>query len=124
MIIDLQISPATTSWPVLRDGVLAAEALGYGAGWVFAHFDGRVLSPRGAVGSGMLECFSLLGALAATTSTIRLGSLVVNVANRPPGTLAASAATVQRISGGRLLLGLGAGASPTSPWAAEQNALG
>jgi alkanesulfonate monooxygenase SsuD/methylene tetrahydromethanopterin reductase-like flavin-dependent oxidoreductase (luciferase family) len=38
--------------------------------------------------------------------------------------LAAAAASAQAISGGRLILGLGAGASPSSPWAAEQHALG
>ncbi len=124
MITDIQINPATTSWPALRDGVLTAEHLGYGAAWVFDHLDGRVLSRGQVVGSGMLECFSLLGALAATTTTIGLGSLVVNVHNRPAGTLAASAATVQRISDGRLLLGLGAGAAPGSRWASEQDALG
>lgn len=124
MIIDIQISPATTAWPRLRDGVRAAEELGYGAAWAFDHFDGRVLSRGDSVGSGMLECFSLLGALAATTTTIGLGSLVVNVHNRPAGTLAASAATVQRISEGRLLLGLGAGASPGSRWASEHVLLG
>jgi len=66
----------------------------------------------------------LLGALAAITSTINIGPLVANVGNRHPGVLANAAATVQNISGGRLILGLGAGASPTSTFAAEQLALG
>jgi len=72
----------------------------------------------------MPECFTLLGALAAITSTINIGPLVANVGNRHPGVLASAAATVQNISGGRLILGLGAGASPTSTFAAEQLALG
>jgi alkanesulfonate monooxygenase SsuD/methylene tetrahydromethanopterin reductase-like flavin-dependent oxidoreductase (luciferase family) len=72
----------------------------------------------------MPECFTLLGALAAITSTINIGPLVANVGNRHPGVLASAAATVQNISGGRLILGLGAGTSPTSTFAAEQNALG
>jgi alkanesulfonate monooxygenase SsuD/methylene tetrahydromethanopterin reductase-like flavin-dependent oxidoreductase (luciferase family) len=72
----------------------------------------------------MPECFTLLGALAAITSTINIGPLVANVGNRHPGVLANAAATVQNISGGRLVLGLGAGASPTSTFAAEQLALG
>jgi alkanesulfonate monooxygenase SsuD/methylene tetrahydromethanopterin reductase-like flavin-dependent oxidoreductase (luciferase family) len=72
----------------------------------------------------MPECFTLLGALAAITSTISIGPLVANVGNRHPGVLASAAATVQNISGGRLILGLGAGTSPTSTFAAEQNALG
>ncbi len=72
----------------------------------------------------MPECFTVLGALAASTSTIGLGSLVVNVGNRHPGLLANAAATVQNISRGRFILGLGAGASPNSNFAREQRALG
>lgn len=115
MIVDLQFSAAHHDWPVLRDAVLEAEADGCGTTWVFDHFDGSVLGGDREV----LECFTLLGALAAATSTIRLGTLVVNVANRHPAVTAAAASSVQRISGGRLVLGLGAGADPSTPWARE-----
>jgi alkanesulfonate monooxygenase SsuD/methylene tetrahydromethanopterin reductase-like flavin-dependent oxidoreductase (luciferase family) len=50
--------------------------------------------------------------------------MVLNVANRDPGTLAVMAATLQEVSGGRLLLGLGAGGGVETPYAAEQEALG
>jgi len=70
------------------------------------------------------ECFVTLGALAASTSTIGLGSLVANAVLRPAAVLANAAATVQRVSGGRFVLGIGAGASPTSPWARELVAAG
>jgi alkanesulfonate monooxygenase SsuD/methylene tetrahydromethanopterin reductase-like flavin-dependent oxidoreductase (luciferase family) len=50
--------------------------------------------------------------------------MVLNVANRDPGTLAVMAATLQDVSGGRLLLGLGAGGGPDTPYANEQYALG
>ncbi len=53
------------------------------------------------------------------TSTIGLGTLVANVANRHPAVLAAAASSVQRISGGRLILGLGAGTAPNSKWSGE-----
>ncbi len=72
----------------------------------------------------MPECFTLLGALAATTRHINIGSLVVNVGSRHPGLLANAAATVQNISNGRFILGLGAGASPDSTFSQEQRALG
>jgi len=72
----------------------------------------------------MPECFTLLGALAATTRHINIGSLVINVGSRHPGLLANAAATVQNISSGRFILGLGAGASPDSTFAQEQRALG
>ena len=50
--------------------------------------------------------------------------MVLNVANRDPGTLAVMAATLQQVSGGRLLLGLGAGGGPDTPYANEQEAFG
>jgi hypothetical protein len=119
MNVDVQFSPAVETWGRLRDGVRVAEDAGFDTAWVFDHFAGSMLG-----GSTMLECFTLLGALAAATDRIGVGSLVANVNNRPPGVLAAAAATVQSISGGRLTLGLGAGAAPASRWSAEHEALG
>jgi alkanesulfonate monooxygenase SsuD/methylene tetrahydromethanopterin reductase-like flavin-dependent oxidoreductase (luciferase family) len=113
--IDIQYSPGTNDWPVLRDAILRAEDEGYDTTWVFDHFDGAMIQGD----RPMLECFTLLGALAATTTTIGLGTLVANVANRHPAVLAAAASSVQRISGGRLTLGLGAGTAPNSKWSAE-----
>jgi alkanesulfonate monooxygenase SsuD/methylene tetrahydromethanopterin reductase-like flavin-dependent oxidoreductase (luciferase family) len=113
--IDIQYSPGANDWPAFRDAVLRAEADGYDTTWVFDHFDGAMVQGD----RPMLECFTLLGALAAATSTIGLGTLVANVANRHPAVLAAAASTVQRISGGRFTLGLGAGTSPDSKWSNE-----
>lgn len=120
MIIDIQLNPAVEPWERIRDGVQVAETAGFDTAYVFDHFAGNVL--RG--GEQMLECFALLGALASATTTIGLGTLVVNIANRHPGVMAMSAATVQTVSGNRLLLGLGAGAAPNTPWSAEHRALG
>jgi alkanesulfonate monooxygenase SsuD/methylene tetrahydromethanopterin reductase-like flavin-dependent oxidoreductase (luciferase family) len=117
MLVDLQLSSGHNDWAELRDGVLQAEADGYDTTWVLDHFDGAVL--RGD--RDLLECFTLLGALAVATTTINLGTLVVNVANRHPAVTAAAASSVQRISGGRLRMGLGAGAPPESPWAKEHH---
>lgn len=119
MTIDVQLSPAVEPWPVLRDAVLVAEARGFGTAWTFDHFAGEMLG-----GTSMIECFTLLGALAATTSQIGLGSLVVNAANRAPGVTVQCAAAVHEVSDGRFVLGLGAGAAPGSRWAAEHAALG
>ena len=63
-------------------------------------------------------------ALAAAVPQLAIGSLVLNVANRDAGTLAVMAATLQEVSGGRLLLGIGAGGGAGTPYAAEQAALG
>ncbi len=120
MLIDLQLSSAHNDWPPLRDAVLQAEDEGYDTTWVLDHFDGHVLGGDRA----MLECFTLLGALAACTATIGVGTLVANVANRHPAVLAAAASTAQRISGGRLHLGIGAGASPDSSYAIEHHERG
>ncbi len=117
MLLDLQLSSAHNDWAALRDGVLQAEDDGYDTTWVLDHFDGVVLGGD----RDLLECFTLLGALSVATTTINLGALVVNVANRHPAVTAAAASSVQRISGGRLRMGLGAGAPPASPWAKEHH---
>ena len=119
MRFDLQINPGTAIWPIARDAALAAEAAGFKTFWTVDHLAGDVMKAP-----DMPECFTLLGALASATKTIELGPLVVNVGNRHPAMLANSAATMQQICGGRFLLGLGAGASPNSPFAAEQRAIG
>jgi alkanesulfonate monooxygenase SsuD/methylene tetrahydromethanopterin reductase-like flavin-dependent oxidoreductase (luciferase family) len=75
-------------------------------------------------GPGVPEAWTALTALAEATRRIALGPLVLNVANRHPGVLANMAATLQAVSGGRLLLGLGAGGSRRTPYAAEQLAIG
>ena len=115
MILDLQYSSGANNWPQLRDAALRAEADGYDTIWVFDHFDGSVLGGD----RPMLECFTLLGAMAAATTTIGLGTLVANVANRHPAMLTLAASSAQRISGGRLRLGIGAGASPASAFGRE-----
>src|SRR6266403_2178244 len=58
-----------------------------------------------------LEAWSLLGGLAARTHRIQLGTMVSHVIYRNPAVLARTAMTVERISNGRLQLGLGTGAS-------------
>lgn len=119
MRFDLQINPGTAIWPIAKDAAIAAEAAGFETFWTLDHLAGEVLQAR-----DMPECFTLLGALAGVTKTIQLGSLVVNVGNRHAGLLANSAATMQQLSSGRFVLGLGAGASPNSPYASEQRAIG
>jgi alkanesulfonate monooxygenase SsuD/methylene tetrahydromethanopterin reductase-like flavin-dependent oxidoreductase (luciferase family) len=119
MAVDIQFSPANCSWPELRQAALAAEQLGFAALWTFDHLAGMALGGR-----TMLECFTLLGALAELTTTIELGTLVANVWNREIGTLVTAAASVAVMSGRPFHLGLGAGTSPSSRWAFEQHAVG
>jgi alkanesulfonate monooxygenase SsuD/methylene tetrahydromethanopterin reductase-like flavin-dependent oxidoreductase (luciferase family) len=119
VLIDVQFNPARNEWPALRDATLAAEVAGFDAAWVFDHLAGRSLG-----GDGVLEPFTLLGALAATTTSIELGTLVANVANRQPAVLAAGAASVASIADRGVLLGIGAGTSPRGRWAAEMHVVG
>lgn len=118
-LVDLQLSPTRCEWSELREASVAAEEMGFSALWVFDHLAGVALG-----GHTMLECFTLLGALAEATSTIELGALVVNAWNRQVGTLVSAAASVTRISGRQFHLGIGAGTSPRSPFATEQLAVG
>jgi alkanesulfonate monooxygenase SsuD/methylene tetrahydromethanopterin reductase-like flavin-dependent oxidoreductase (luciferase family) len=117
--LDIQINIGQCSWQQTLDAALAAESAGYGAFWVVDHLSGAVMGAP-----TMPECFTTLGALASSTTQIELGSLVVNSGLRNPALVANSAATVQNISAGRFILGLGAGASPTSSFAAELHAVG
>lgn len=118
MIVDIQVSSARNDWPAIRAAALRAEADGYDTTWVLDHLDGTIL-PQGD--REMLECCTLLGALAEATTTIGLGTLVANVSNRPFAVLAGALSSAQRISGGRVRAGLGAGAPPSSPWAREHH---
>jgi alkanesulfonate monooxygenase SsuD/methylene tetrahydromethanopterin reductase-like flavin-dependent oxidoreductase (luciferase family) len=97
----------------------AAEAAGFDGIWTWDHLAGRV---HGA--SHVLECWTLLTTIAARTERVAIGPLVLNVANREPGLLAVMASTLQEASGGRLLLGIGAGGGSGTPYPEEQRALG
>ena len=97
-------------WPEYVAMARRAEDLGFDTIWVGDH-----LLYRFADGStrGPWEVWTLLAAIAASTTRIRLGPLVASTAFHAPAMLAKLAATVDEISGGRLILGLGAGWNET-----------
>jgi alkanesulfonate monooxygenase SsuD/methylene tetrahydromethanopterin reductase-like flavin-dependent oxidoreductase (luciferase family) len=117
--VDVLLETFGSRWPDIRDGALAAERAGFDGVWLNDHLAGSV-----AGAPHVLECWTVLAALAAEVPRLAIGPLVLNVANRDPGTLAVMAATLQHVSGGRLLLGLGAGARAGTAYATEQEALG
>jgi alkanesulfonate monooxygenase SsuD/methylene tetrahydromethanopterin reductase-like flavin-dependent oxidoreductase (luciferase family) len=75
--------------------------------WLWDH----MVPLRGDVRAAALEAWTLLAALAAQTRRLRLGVIVTSNRLRPPAVLAKMAATVDQISGGRLVFGIGAGGS-------------
>jgi alkanesulfonate monooxygenase SsuD/methylene tetrahydromethanopterin reductase-like flavin-dependent oxidoreductase (luciferase family) len=120
MKTDLLLIPMSARWTDLRAAAVAADEAGFDGLWTWDH----LRDPDDAGGPGVPEAWTTLTALAALTKRVMLGPLVLNVANRHPGVLANMAATLQAVSGGRLLLGLGAGGSRRTPYAAEQAAIG
>jgi alkanesulfonate monooxygenase SsuD/methylene tetrahydromethanopterin reductase-like flavin-dependent oxidoreductase (luciferase family) len=87
-----------------------------GHAWLFDHLLPIAGDPAGPI----FEGWTLLSALAAQTSQLRLGLLVTSNRFRPPAMLAKIAATVDVVSGGRLELGIGAGSRPSIPWARRE----
>jgi probable F420-dependent oxidoreductase len=98
-------------WPDLRAMALRAEELGFDSVWYGDHLLYR--RPGDDRARGPWEAWTVLAGLAAATSRITLGPLVAATAFHAPAMLAKQAATVDEISGGRLVLGLGAGWNET-----------
>lgn len=94
------------SWTELRDIALTAEDVGFDSVWVGDHLLYR--DDAGAT-TGPWEAWSVLAALAEATERVKLAPLVAATAFHNPAMLAKKAATLDEISGGRLILGIGAG---------------
>ena len=101
-----QLDGATPRWSDLRQMARLAEDVGFDSIWVTDHFIHR---PPDEPEHGPWECWSLLSALAAVTDRVELGTLVICTGFRNPTLLAKMADTVEEISNGRLILGIGAG---------------
>src|SRR6266704_4690735 len=96
----------TPTFRDLREMVQRAEQMGFDSCWMGDHLLYRF---SGEEERGLWEVFSMLSALAAVTERIALGTLVACTSFRAPALLAKIAATLDEISGGRFILGLGAG---------------
>lgn len=95
-------------WTEVRDFVAEVENMGWDGFWYADHYMPN--TPDGEpIGGNFNECFGVLSALAATTSRLRLGSLVTPTTVNHPALIANRAATIDQISNGRFVLGMGAG---------------
>jgi F420-dependent oxidoreductase-like protein len=122
MKFGIKTAPMNTTWKAMLDVWKEADRIElFESAWNFDHFE-PIFSDRSGP---CLEGWSMLAAMAAYTSRIRLGCQVSGMPYRHPAVLANMAATIDIISGGRFIIGLGAGWNedestalgiPLSPW--------
>src|SRR5579863_3951683 len=107
----IKTSQAGTTYDQILQAWREAEAVPeFEHAWLWDH----LVPLRGEVTGAALEAWTLLAALAAQTSRLRLGVIVTSNRIRPPAVLAKMAATVDIIAGGRLVFGIGTGGSAVS----------
>lgn len=105
-IVDEGMGDGVPDWPLVLDLARRGEDVGLNSLWVIDHL---VLGNAERPVYGLHEAITILSALAATTTRVELGTLVLATSFRAPAVLAKMAATIDRISGQRLILGLGCG---------------
>jgi alkanesulfonate monooxygenase SsuD/methylene tetrahydromethanopterin reductase-like flavin-dependent oxidoreductase (luciferase family) len=98
-----QLWSQQTSWPEFRDAAIAAEANGWDSVWTWDH----LLAIFGPWEQPILEGWTTLSAVGAVTSRVRLGLMVGANTFRNPGLTAKLATTLDNVTGGRAVLGIG-----------------
>lgn len=105
-LVELSDLGRALSWSEIKDVVLLTEEVGFDSVWVYDHLLYRDKKKKA---TGIWESWSMLTAMAAVTNKVDLGTLVACNSFRNPALLAKMAHTLDEISGGRFIMGLGAG---------------
>jgi alkanesulfonate monooxygenase SsuD/methylene tetrahydromethanopterin reductase-like flavin-dependent oxidoreductase (luciferase family) len=115
----MQFGPdrTTARWAEIREMALRAEAIGFATIWTP---DELLWRATDAAPQGVWDGVSMAGAVAAVTSTAKVGTWVLSALHRNPGIIAKTAETLDEISGGRFVFGLGAGHA----WPGQAHAFG
>ena len=99
----LQLWPQSTTWPEVRDAAVAAEAAGWDSIWTWDH----LLAIQGPWQQPIYEGWTFLAAVASITSRVRVGLMVGANTFRNPGLTTKLATTLDHVSNGRAVLGIG-----------------
>ena len=105
MKFGIQTAPQDVTWEQIRGAWRTADEAGLDSAWNFDHIVPLMIAPDGSI----FEAWSLLAGLAVATKRLTIGCMVTCNTFRHPGLLAKMAATIDHMSGGRLVVGLGAG---------------
>jgi alkanesulfonate monooxygenase SsuD/methylene tetrahydromethanopterin reductase-like flavin-dependent oxidoreductase (luciferase family) len=100
------VDGSTARWVEIRDLAVHAEAIGFDTVWVA---DELLWRPPDGETRGWWECVAMAGAVAASTSRVKVGTWVLSALHRNPAITAKAVETIDEISGGRFVLGLGSG---------------
>ena len=100
------VDGSTARWSEIRDLAIQAEAMGFDTVWLA---DELLWRPVDGETRGWWECVAMAGAVAASTSRVNVGTWVLSALHRNPGITAKAVETLDEISGGRFVLGLGSG---------------